>query len=332
MLRKALIALKGMMKFVILIAIGIMLIVSLIIYLYKPIYSVSYNGEAIGYSENKAELQKRINEYMETGDGNGNLAYVQINEFPEYEMCLLKKGIPTNDDEIFDIVTNTGIAYYNYFSLCVDEEEKYYFSTFGEAETTINTLKEKKSRNIDSLSIDEKYTTDLPEFASVDNVVEALFVEPPKPVVTVKPQYTQTEGFSTSYATSNQYVALTNNFIKPVSGTITSRFGRRSGGTHTGLDIANSTGTPIKAAATGTVIYSGYKGSYGRLIIIAHTDSIQTYYAHCSRLYATAGQTVSQGEVIAAVGSTGNSTGPHLHLEVRVNGVAKNPQNYVYGR
>ena len=120
--------------------------------------------------------------------------------------------------------------------------------------------------------------------------------------------------------------------IKPVSGIITSRFGPRSSGNHTGLDIANSTGTPIKAAAAGTVIYSGYKGSYGKLIIVAHTNSIQTYYAHCSRLYVSAGQTVSQGEVIAAVGSTGNSTGPHLHLEVRVNGVARNPQNYVYGR
>ena len=68
------------------------------------------------------------------------------------------------------------------------------------------------------------------------------------------------------------------------------------------------------------------------MVIIAHTDSIQTYYAHCSRIYVNVGQTVSQGEVIASVGSTGNSTGPHLHLEVRVNGVAKNPQNYVYGR
>ena len=118
--------------------------------------------------------------------------------------------------------------------------------------------------------------------------------------------------------------------IRPVGGTITSRFGRRSSGIHTGLDIATSSGTPIKAASSGRVIYSGYKGSYGYLVIIEHTDSVQTYYAHCSRLYVNVGQTVNQGDTIAAVGSTGNSTGPHLHLEIRVNGVAKNPQNYVY--
>ncbi len=66
------------------------------------------------------------------------------------------------------------------------------------------------------------------------------------------------------------------------------------------------------------------------MIVISHGNGVQTYYAHCSKLYAKVGQQVSQGQSIAAVGSTGNSTGPHLHLEVRVNGVAYNPQNYVY--
>ena len=330
MLRKAIIALKKMMKFVILISIGLMLITALIIYLYKPIYSVSYNGEEIGYSENKSKLQERINEYMETGDGNNNLAYVQINEFPEYEMCLLKKGITTNDDEIFDIVTSTGTAYYNYFTLTVDEEEKYYFSTFGEVEQTINTLKEKESMNIDSLSIGEKYTTDLPEFASVDATVDELYIPKPKPKPVVKPVYTQTEGFSTSFSTSSQYVPLTNNFIKPVSGTLTSRFGRRSSGTHAGLDIAAKTGTPIVAADGGTVIFSGTKGTLGKMVVIKHDEDVMTYYAHCSKLYVKAGQTVSRGQKIAAVGSTGRSTGPHLHLEIRINGVAYNPQHYLY--
>ena len=121
--------------------------------------------------------------------------------------------------------------------------------------------------------------------------------------------------------------------IRPVSGTITSRFGASSRirvSSHTGLDIATATGTPIKAASSGTVTFSGRKGSYGYMVVISHGNNVQTYYAHCSKLYVSAGQTVTQGQTIAAVGSTGNSTGPHLHLEVRVNGVAYNPQNYVY--
>ena len=93
--------------------------------------------------------------------------------------------------------------------------------------------------------------------------------------------------------------------------------------------MATSTGTPVAAAASGTVTFSGYKGSYGNLLVITHANGVQTYYGHCSQLYVTAGQSVSQGQTVAAVGSTGNSTGPHLHFEVRVNGVAYNPENYV---
>ena len=132
---------------------------------------------------------------------------------------------------------------------------------------------------------------------------------------------------------SNSSVSLGVSLIKPISGTISSRFGSKSsirGGAHTGLDIAASKGTPIKAAASGNVVFAGYKGSYGNLVVIEHSNGVQTYYGHCSALYISAGQSVSQGETIAAVGSTGNSTGPHLHLEIRVNGVAYNPQNYVY--
>ena len=118
----------------------------------------------------------------------------------------------------------------------------------------------------------------------------------------------------------------------PVKGRITSRFAAienvRSGA-HTGLDIAAPNGTPINAAANGTVTYAGYHYSYGNLLIVTHANGVQTYYAHCSRLYVSVGASVSQGQTIAAVGSTGNSTGNHLHLEVRVNGTAYNPENYV---
>ena len=100
--------------------------------------------------------------------------------------------------------------------------------------------------------------------------------------------------------------------------------------THSGLDIAAPRGTPIKAAAAGTVTYSGNAGDgYGNYVVIAHANGVKTVYAHCSQLLVSKGQTISQGEVIAKVGSTGNSTGPHLHFEVRVNGSCVNPLNYV---
>ena len=119
----------------------------------------------------------------------------------------------------------------------------------------------------------------------------------------------------------------------PVSGSITSRFGARGGSrssVHTGLDISAPSGTGIRAISAGTVSYAGYRGSYGNLIIIDHGNGVQSYYAHCSALYVAAGQSVDSSTTIGAVGSTGNSTGPHLHLEIRINGSPVNPQNYLY--
>ena len=117
-------------------------------------------------------------------------------------------------------------------------------------------------------------------------------------------------------------------FIWPVNGVITSGFGWRWGRMHEGIDIAAPTGTSIRAAASGTVIFAGWMGGYGNLTIIDHGNGLATAYGHQSAIYVGGGS-VSQGTVIGAVGSTGNSTGPHLHFEVRVNGSAVDPMGYL---
>jgi murein DD-endopeptidase MepM/ murein hydrolase activator NlpD len=117
-------------------------------------------------------------------------------------------------------------------------------------------------------------------------------------------------------------------FIWPVHGVVTSGFGYRWGRMHEGIDIAAPSGTPIHAAASGTVIYTGYMGGYGNLTIIDHGNGLATAYAHQSG-FAVGGGHVSQGAVIGYVGSTGNSTGPHLHFEVRVNGNPVDPMGYL---
>ena len=84
--------------------------VAAIILIYKPIYKVSVNGEKIGYCKDKETLQNQLNDYMEKGDGQDNVAFVQIDDMPEYQICLLKKGITTNDEEIFETIKQTGIT------------------------------------------------------------------------------------------------------------------------------------------------------------------------------------------------------------------------------
>src|SRR5581483_7838056 len=103
--------------------------------------------------------------------------------------------------------------------------------------------------------------------------------------------------------------------VWPVDGPVTSPFGFRWGRMHTGIDIGVPAGTPIHAAAAGTVIYCGWESGYGNLVVVDHGNGIATAYAHQSSMAATVGQQVSQGQVIGYVGSTGFSTGPHLHFE-----------------
>jgi murein DD-endopeptidase MepM/ murein hydrolase activator NlpD len=117
-------------------------------------------------------------------------------------------------------------------------------------------------------------------------------------------------------------------FIWPVSGPITSGFGWRWGRMHEGIDISAPCGTPIRAAAGGSVIYAGWMGGYGNITIIDHGGGIATAYGHQSSI-AVGGGSVSQGQVIGAVGNTGYSTGCHLHFEVRVNGSPVDPLGYL---
>ena len=123
--------------------------------------------------------------------------------------------------------------------------------------------------------------------------------------------------------------------IWPVSGTLSSGFGGRSspGGVgttyHEGIDIAVPEGTPIRAAKGGTVISASYNGGYGNYTCIDHGDALSTCYGHQSQLGVSTGQSVDQGQVIGYSGNTGASTGPHLHFEVRINGVAQDPMGYL---
>jgi murein DD-endopeptidase MepM/ murein hydrolase activator NlpD len=115
----------------------------------------------------------------------------------------------------------------------------------------------------------------------------------------------------------------------PASGPVTSEFGYRWGRLHAGIDIGAGYGAPIRAAKSGTVIFAGVQSGYGNVIIIEHGGGLTTLYGHQSRLAAHDGDEVSTGDLIGYVGSTGHSTGPHLHFETRVGGSPQNPRRYL---
>ncbi len=118
-------------------------------------------------------------------------------------------------------------------------------------------------------------------------------------------------------------------FTWPVSGPITSPFGPRWGRMHEGIDVAAPSGAPVRAAAAGRVVYAGWMGGYGNLVVLDHGGGLATAYAHLSSVSVSAGAAVVRGQVVGAGGSTGHSFGPHLHFEVRVGGAPVDPLGYL---
>ena len=329
-LRKIAITTRKSLKLLILMFLAVIILIGLVVLFYNPTYEVKLNGEIVGYTADKSKLQEKINDFTAENEKK-NIAFIQIDAVPTYKLCLLKKDLKTNDDEIYSKVIENATPYYKYYAITESKKEKFYLSTFKDAEEVIKKLEDKDSANKEELGIIEKYGKELKEFTDIDKCVSKLYE---KKVVIPKVTYSTASASNYSTGSSSAKVSLGISLINPVSGVITSRFGSNESirdHTHKGLDISAPNGTPIKAAASGTVTFSGNANDgYGYYVIISHGNGVTTVYAHCSKLLVSKGQKVSKGEVIAKVGSTGNSTGNHLHFEVRKNGITYNPQNYVY--
>lgn len=145
--------------------------------------------------------------------------------------------------------------------------------------------------------------------------------------VTSRPRETTTTTATPTTAPATTIPGLS--LIWPVNGVVTSRFGWRWGRMHNGIDIAAPTGTPIRASESGEVIFAGWMGGYGQLVVVAHSGGLSTLYAHQSEILVPEGARVSKGEVIGLVGCTGTCTGPHVHFETREWGVAVDPLRYL---
>ena len=304
---------------------GFLLILAMIFIKYKPVYEVTIAGEKLGYIEKVDEFKNLIEEKIINQEGE-YIANISLIEEPEYNLKLLSRTSNLNEEELIEKLKECDtITTYKYYEVALNNETKSYVKTIEEAEKVVNDIKEEFA-NDDlelNLQINEKYTE------SIENV-DTNSLE----VATANVENGAKE-LKESKENENA-LAIVNNIklsVLPVTGRITSRYGERSSlrrSTHTGLDIACNTGTDIKVVSNGTITFSGKKGSYGNLIIVDHGNGVETWYGHCSKLYAKVGDTVTAGDVVAAVGSTGNSTGPHLHFEIRINGECVNPQSYVY--
>ena len=306
---------------------GFVLITAIIIIKYKPAYEVKIGGEIVGYILDDLAFKDRIDEEIINQEGR-NIEYVSLDEVPEYEKKLVTKDTLLQEEEILTKLKDeyTTITY-KYYIVALNDENKAYVDTLDEAEEVVNAIKSEYQDDELNLQIITKYTQRESEVKC--DTLEVAENNIKSEVEEIKRQEKEEEERKNALAIINN-IKLS---VLPVTGTITSRYGvsssiRRS--THTGLDIACSSGTDIKVTSKGTVTFAAYNGSYGNLVKVDHGNGVETWYAHCSKIYVKVGQEVEAGDVIAAVGSTGNSTGPHLHLEIRIDGQAVNPQDYLY--
>lgn len=305
---------KEWFKLINLVAIALFIIMTVIFMKYKLVCSVSISGEHIGYVQNKELVEEKVNDMLAL-EGTNNIAFVDC-IVPEYNLAFINNNIDVNDNSVLAKIEENTKMTYKYYAVTLNGKQKSVVDSLEEAEKLVTDMKEKYEDNIKfTIGINELYTQDSNEYETVD--------------IKVASKEVNTELKKIDDASVNGvYLAQ-----KPISGVITSRFGSRESirsYPHNGLDIAAPYGTQIKAACDSKVTFSGDNGSYGNLIIVDCGNGVQIYYGHCSKLYSKVGDTVKAGDVIAAVGSTGNSTGNHLHFEIKINGVSVNPQNYIY--
>lgn len=292
-------------------------------------YKVIISGEEVGYIQNKEALEESVKESIINKEEK-NVDTIDIKVNPEYELKLVDRTVETKEEEIVATIEQNVDITYKYYEIALSNETIDSVDTIEEAEELVNEVKEENQEQELDLSIIEKYTQNEEEVKTNELEVAKTDIQEKvtQKLEEIKKQKEEEERINNMPEINGIKLAYV-----PVSGTISSRYGvssriRRS--THTGLDIAAPTGRDIQVIAAGTVTCASYQGAYGYLVKVDHGNGLETWYAHTSKMYVKVGQKVEAGEVIAAVGSTGNSTGAHLHLEIRINGVHVNPQNYLY--
>ena len=318
---------KEIIKFTEIFATILLILFIVILFRYNILYKVTINGEEIGYVKNKNEIEEEINNYIKNKEEG--VAFRNLEAKTEYKSEFVSKEASNNEEVLEKIKENISTTYTAY-GITIDDAIQTYVSTEEKADKIVADLQnEYKDKLVLNIGVKQVFDKNRIETEDENTAVSKLKTENLEVKVAQKEEETKKAEEKKKAEEESKVVVA----VRPVSGgTITSRYGERSSirsSRHTGLDIAVSSGTPIKAAASGTVIFSGYKGSYGYLIKIKCDNGYEMWYGHCSKLYAKSGQRVSAGDRIAAVGSTGNSTGPHLHFEIRKDGKSLNPQKYL---
>ena len=302
---------------------------------YKPTNKVTINGQFVGYFIDEQQFDEKYNILLNEKKEINKDVKVYLSANPVFEKTYVKDSV-IEEENIYTNLRAQLKTEYTVYAVYVNNKKQMTFDTKDNANLYAKKVKDSatkvetkvKSKIVEEM--EELTTTTMANAIVKDIVAKTKPVVVPKPVVkkpVVKKPYTS---YNTTVTSSRGNTATSANAygIWPTTSRYVScPFGGYYG--HTGTDIAGRYGDPNRAYKSGKVIFAGWANGYGYLVKIDHGNGIQSYYAHNSKLLVRAGQYVSQGTTVGLQGSTGNSSGTHLHFEIRLNGRAVNAYNYI---
>jgi len=313
------------------------LLVAMVITIYTYIitlpnaYEVYIGGKPAVFVKSKEDFAK-INESL-IQDINKRFPTVKLNNDITFKKVTVNSSLINNSNFIKNEILCRSNIKVSAVIMYSDGKKTAVIANEKEMNSVIEILKKDyaqkgKIKNLNSITLksDINYVKSDVNLVYLDNLneAEAAITNKLRPAVS----FENNESLSASGISRGTGLGVMQ-MCMPTIGRITSNYGMRWGKMHYGVDIGASYGDKIIAAASGTIIYAGWEEGYGNLIEIQHVGGISSYYGHCSSINVKIGQIVKKGEKIGNIGSTGESTGPHVHFEVRNNGKPTNPLNFI---
>src|SRR5574344_485010 len=323
----------GTLRFIFVTVLTLVLIFSAVVITvlntYKPTVKAYINDKFVGYFSSEQQFDEVYNDLVSEKQNIDSNVKVYLESEPTFETSYTKDSLIAKQN-VYTNLRSEIKTEYTVYQVAVDGENKMKFDTQDEAQKYADNLKGEVSKL--NVEVKPEKVADKEDVTTVERAESILkdIVDRNKPVET--PAATVTKQATTKAATIGATsVPATGGGVWPtVNRRINCQYMGYSG--HTGIDLGGAIGTAIYAYKTGTVTFAGWGTGYGLHVKIDHGNGMSTLYGHCSELFVSVGQQVTEGQMIAKIGMTGYTTGPHLHFEVRINGVPINPYPYIAGK
>ena len=300
--------------------------------IYKPTYRVTIDGQFVGYLAKEEEFEQVFSELLYENKKIDENVKVYLAADPVYEESYIRDSV-IESQNIYTALREYVKTEYTIYNVKINGEVKMNFNKYSDANNYVYKLNREVPKVKTEIVEEKKEELGTITTIELANKIYDDVVSRNKPVIYHPTIYAPTVSTNKKPPEEVVHKAEKESGVWPSNVTyVSSHFGWRWGRMHNGIDIAGPIGSNIYAYKSGMVVFAGWGGTFGNLVKIDHGNGMVTFYAHNSRILVKVGQTVEMGQLISKMGDTGRVTGPHLHFELRINNVPKNPYPYIKGK